>query len=95
MIERVKEILDKRYSRYKELLAHQYGTAEEICQLFEQKIQVLKDERDDWKATAEVACNPELSKILLEPKICQGCPMINMNCLKCDKVGLKYSNENT
>ena len=34
-VEEVKKILDKRYSRYKELLAHQEGTAEEICQLFE------------------------------------------------------------
>ncbi len=31
MIEEVKKILDKRYPRYKDLLAHQQGTAEEIC----------------------------------------------------------------
>jgi len=36
-IGKVKKILDKRYSSYKELLAPQQGTAEEICQLFEPK----------------------------------------------------------
>ena len=33
-VEEVKKILDKRYSRYTEFLAHQEGTAEEICRLF-------------------------------------------------------------
>jgi len=35
MIEKIIGILNKRYGRYAELLAHQQGTAEEICQLFE------------------------------------------------------------
>ena len=35
-----------------------------IKQHIPEEIQQLKNERDDWKATAEVASNPELSKLL-------------------------------
>ena len=34
-----------------------------ICDLFKE----LENDRDDWKATAEVAQNPELSRILTKP----------------------------
>lgn len=38
----------------------------QIYQLFEQSLQGLRNERDDWKATAEAAMNPELRSVLLE-----------------------------
>ncbi len=64
-IETVKKILKHYFRGIFPSMYHEI--AEEICQLVEKEIQELKDDRDDWRATAEVANNLELSRALLEP----------------------------
>ncbi len=69
MIEGVKKILDKFLfnttggeSRM-DCVVRKY--AQQIDQLYEDKTQELKSDRDDWKASYEVAMDKELNGILL------------------------------
>lgn len=48
------------------LQAQDTKTARILIEAHQKEIEKLKNERDDWKATAEVAVNPELSKALLD-----------------------------